>query len=69
MNERFTGSNRCQSCAHYSFYLMITSGSYGYAGKIPCLFCTSFSWVNDNYAPSMSKGEDLLPKARTGDRT
>lgn len=41
----------CKTCRHYQFYLMITQGSYHYAGDIPCLRCKHFSVTEDNYEP------------------
>ena len=44
----------CKTCKHYYFYEMITSDSYSYSGRIPCLTCSRFQTV-DNYEP-MSQG-------------
>ena len=41
----------CKNCRHYSFYQMITQGSYGYSGTIPCLTCARFSIQRDNFEP------------------
>jgi hypothetical protein len=52
----------CKTCRHYHFYLMITSGSYGYAGDIPCLSCSNMKWTTDKYEPLES-----LPDAKEAD--
>jgi len=41
----------CKECTHYGFYEMITSGSYGYSGKIPCQTCLRFLTQQDNFEP------------------
>jgi hypothetical protein len=42
----------CETCSNYGFYKMITGRAYWYAGPIPCLNCSRFSWVEDNYKPT-----------------
>ena len=49
MKQSLEGTIKCKNCRHYGFYQMITQGSYGYAGKIPCLTCSRFSSIEDNY--------------------
>lgn len=42
----------CSSCGSYELYKMVTSAKpYGYSGEIPCLSCSRFSWLKDNYKP------------------
>lgn len=43
---------KCSECRHYSFYVMITGGPYGYSGEIPCLKCSRFSYLQDRFEPS-----------------
>jgi hypothetical protein len=53
----------CKTCSNYHFYLMITGGPYGYAGRIPCVNCSRFSYAQDNYSPKQSGGNYAdLPK-------
>jgi len=40
----------CGTCTHRGFREMIKK-PYGYAGEIPCLTCSRFSWVKDRYSP------------------
>lgn len=46
----------CKNCQHYHFYLMITGGPYGYAGRIPCETCSRFSHQQDNFSPTQGGG-------------
>lgn len=47
----------CKTCQHYDFYVMITSGPYGYTGVIPCQRCSRFSSREDNYKPKIDMAE------------
>lgn len=58
--DKRQGGHQCMSCMHYSFYLMITGGPYGYSGPIPCSSCDHFRWTNDNYVPAGSKAARIL---------
>lgn len=54
---------KCETCAHYGFYQMITQGPYTYSDKdiIPCITCSQFSPRRDNYEP-MPIPPYLLPR-------
>ena len=56
IDDSYFVPNKCQTCANYGFYRMITNGPYGYSGPIPCTTCVHFSWSADNYTPSLGIG-------------
>ena len=49
---------KCENCKHYGFYQMITQGSYGYSGYIPCLTCKWLDPKEDNFEPMNSYKPD-----------
>ena len=50
-------NENCKNCLHYGFREMIKK-PYGYAGEIPCLTCSRFSFTQDNFSPKITEVSD-----------
>jgi len=59
-------SKECDSnCGSYQLYLMITSGKpYCYSGPIPCLNCSRYSFIKDNYTPTQTEQKIILNESK-----